>query len=161
MRSWFFDVAKSGGISDPRNAALIKMFNMVEIGERAGSGIPNIFNVWKKQEWSVPEIEESFEPERITLLLQLAKSSDKKVAIKSSDKKVAIKSSDKKSTIKTALQKAAIIEYITEKVTAKTAEIVDLLGVKEARTRKLLSEMIEEEIIVAEGANRNRVYKLK
>ena len=67
------ETAKSGGISDPRNAALIKMFNMVDIGERAGSGIPNIFNVWKKQGWSAPQITEDIEPERITLSLEIQK----------------------------------------------------------------------------------------
>ena len=150
------EAAKSGGISDPRNAALIKMFNMVDIGERAGSGIPNIFNVWKKQAWPAPKIEEEFEPERIILSLQTTESSDKneKVAIKSSDK-------DKKSVVKSELQKMAIIEYLTEKISAKTTDIADLLGVKEARARRLISVMIEEGIIVAEGANRNRIYKLK
>ena len=43
------EAAKSGDVSDPRNAALIKKFNLVNIGERAGSGIPNIYAVWKKQ----------------------------------------------------------------------------------------------------------------
>lgn len=146
------ETAKSGGISDPRNATLIKMFNMVDIGERAGSGIPNIYNVWKKQGWSVPEISENIEPERITLSLQIEKSSDKRVAIKNSDKKF---------IGKTKLHKAAIIDYLTEKITAKTPEISELLGIKDARTRRLLSEMIAEGIIVADGANRNRVYKLK
>lgn len=61
------EVAKSGGVSDPRNGALIKMFNLIDIGERAGSGIPNIFSVWKKHGWIAPEITESFEPERITV----------------------------------------------------------------------------------------------
>ncbi len=155
------ETAKSGGVSDPRNAALIKMFNLVDVGERAGSGIPNIFYVWKKQGWLAPMIEESFEPERIVLSLHIGEGDDKKVAIKSSDKKVAIKSSDKKSSLKTEVKKMAIIEYLTEKVTAKTAEIAGLVGVKEARARKLLSEMVEEGIIIAEGANRNRCYRLK
>lgn len=31
-----------GGESDPRNKALMKMFNLINIGERAGSGVPNI-----------------------------------------------------------------------------------------------------------------------
>ena len=34
-----------GGISDPRNKTLMKMFNMIGIGERAGSGVPYIFSV--------------------------------------------------------------------------------------------------------------------
>ncbi|MDR0948248.1 MAG: putative DNA binding domain-containing protein, partial [Lachnospiraceae bacterium] len=36
-----------GGFSAPRNAVLMKMFNLLDIGERAGSGIPNIYHVWK------------------------------------------------------------------------------------------------------------------
>ena len=139
----------------------------IDIGERAGSGIPNIFTVWNKQGWPAPKIEESFEPERITLSLLIDESgdNDKKVAIKSSDndKKVAIKSSDneKKATLKSQLQKETIIEYLTEKVVATTKEIAELLGVKEARARRVLSELLEDDIILAEGANRNRIYKLK
>lgn len=35
-----------GGISDPRNESLIKMFNLINVGERAGSGLPSIRTVW-------------------------------------------------------------------------------------------------------------------
>ena len=38
-----------GGTSDPRNKALMKMFNLINIGERAGSGIPDIFSAWNAQ----------------------------------------------------------------------------------------------------------------
>ena len=96
-----------------------------------------------------PKIEESYEPERITLSLQIEKSSDK-----SSD-------NDKKATLKSQLQKETIIEYLTEKVAATTKEIAVLLGVKEARARRVLSGLIEDNIVLAEGANRNRVYRLK
>ena len=71
------ETAISGGVSDPRNSALIKMFNLIEVGERAGSGIPNIFNVWNKQGWGAHVITEGFDPERITLSLTLGKASDK------------------------------------------------------------------------------------
>lgn len=33
---------RKGGESDPRNKSLMKMFNLVNIGERAGSGVPDI-----------------------------------------------------------------------------------------------------------------------
>lgn len=65
------ELAKSGGISDPRNGTMLKMFNLIDIGERAGSGIPNIFRVWKAQGWTEPTIIESSEPERTTLFLKL------------------------------------------------------------------------------------------
>ena len=47
---------RMGGFSDPRNKALMKMFNLINIGERAGSGVPNIFNVWEDEGWIVPVI---------------------------------------------------------------------------------------------------------
>ncbi len=146
------EAAKSGGVSDPRNSALIKMFNLVDIGERAGSGIPNIFSVWKKQGWNAPTISESFEPERIILSLEVSKSGDKKVAIKSGDKKAAIK---------TALHKQAIVEYLTENVSAKSSEIAELLGLKSSRVKEILNDMIADGVVVSEGGNRNKVYKLK
>ena len=74
--------AKSGGISDPRNGALMKMFNLIDVGERAGSGIPSIYYVWKEQGWDEPTITQSYSPDRVRLSLPLTKSVDKKVLIK-------------------------------------------------------------------------------
>lgn len=146
------DAAKSGGISDPRNGALLKMFNLIDIGERAGSGIPSIFSVWNQQGWNEPVIAERFEPDRITLSLQIRKNSDKKVAIKSNDK-VRRKKSDQ--------QKQAVVEYLTDQVSAKCSEISAILGVKDARARRLLAEMIREGTVSSEGANKSRRYRLK
>ena len=146
------DTAKSGGVSDPRNGTMLKMFNLIDIGERAGSGIPNIFRVWREQGWTAPVISESFEPDRIMLSLAFKKSDDKKVTIKSDDKKV---------TIKNARQKNEIIMYLTDHASAKNADIAELLGVKSTRVKQLLKELLDEDVIVAEGSNKNRVYKLK
>lgn len=152
------EAAKSGGISDPRNAALIKMFNLVNIGERAGSGIPNIYSVWKKQGWKLPVLSESYDPDRITLSLAIEKASDRKVGIKSNDKKVGTKGNDKRIA---SGQKRAIISYLTDHIQATSSELSTLLGVGQERTRKILRELVAEEIIVTEGANRNRIYRLK
>ncbi len=59
-----------GGISDPRNKALMKMLNMIGIGERAGSGVPDIYSVWENQGWEEPTIEEKFGPDRTLLMLK-------------------------------------------------------------------------------------------
>ncbi|MBQ2673634.1 MAG: putative DNA binding domain-containing protein [Prevotella sp.] len=152
------EAAKSGGVSDPRNAALIKMFNLVNIGERAGSGIPNIYSVWKKQGWKLPVLSESYDPDRITLSLTIEKTSDKKVGIKSNDKKIGIKSNDKHIA---SGQKRAIIGYLTDHIQATSSELSSLLGVGQERTRKVLRELVDEGIVVTEGGNRNRIYKLK
>ena len=70
----------------------------------------------------------------------------------------AIKTSDK---IIYEIQKEMIVEFLTDKVSAKAAEIADLLNVSPQRARAVLSKMIAEDLIVADGANRNRTYRLK
>ena len=64
--------AISGGLSAPRNSTLMKMFNLLDIGERAGSGIPNIYSVWEAQKWEAPQIIEKLgNIERVCLLLPM------------------------------------------------------------------------------------------
>ena len=153
--------ARSGGMSDPRNGIMMKMFNLIDIGERAGSGIPSILYVWKQMGWSTPTISQSYNPNRIMLSLPLTKSDDNRVTITGDDKKGTIKSGDKKIAVKTGDQKAMIIDYLTDHAEGKSAELAELLGVKSTRIKKLLSELVAEGIVTAQGGNRNRTYKLK
>ena len=64
---------RRGGKSDPRNKSLMKMFNLIDIGEHAGSGVPNIFNVWEDEGWEEPDIKEDFAPDRTSLTLKFIK----------------------------------------------------------------------------------------
>lgn len=59
-----------GGISDPRNKNIFKMFSLIGIGERAGSGIENIYKVWNEQSWRKPEIIEEVQPDRTIMILR-------------------------------------------------------------------------------------------
>ena len=145
------DAAKSGGVSDPRNGTMLKMFNLIDIGERAGSGIPNIFRVWREQGWAAPTFTEQLEPERTILSLTFKKIGDKKSVIKIGDKKSVINEK----------MKETIIAYLTDHAEAKTAEIAAYIGLKLSRTRDYLNELIAEDIVVAEGGNRNRTYRLR
>ena len=58
-----------GGISEPRNKAIMKMFNLIRVGERAGSGVPDIFSTWENEGWVEPVIEEQYKPDRTILKL--------------------------------------------------------------------------------------------
>lgn len=63
------DEAINGGISDPRNSGLIKMFGLINIGERAGSGLPMIFKAWTGTDFAMPDITEKENPDRVCLIL--------------------------------------------------------------------------------------------
>ena len=78
--------------------------------------------------------------------------------MKMSDKKQAIKASN--STIYSR-QKQSVIEYLTREIQADCKTIADLLEISSPRARAVLTKMVKEEIIITEGGNRNRTYKLK
>jgi predicted HTH transcriptional regulator len=71
------------------------------------------------------------------------------------------KASDKKRATKTVAYRDVIVEYLTINIYAKCSELSTLIGISDSRTRAVLSEMIEDNILVTEGENKNRVYKLK
>ena len=89
-----------GGISDPRNKALMKMFNMIGIGERAGSGVPDIYAVWESQGWKDPVVEERYNPDRTILTLAFTPKQAEKASGKNKRKKQAEKAiEDRKSVV--------------------------------------------------------------
>lgn len=133
------------GESDPRNKALMKMFNLINIGERAGSGVPNIFNVWADEGWEEPIIEERFDPDRTVLSLF--------------SKKAAIKSGGKKITKKTQMQYDRILEFMEDGKEYGIWDFCELLGLKESRTKDILKGLSDYIEIV--GSNRDRRYKKK
>ena len=139
---------KKGGISDPRNKVLMKMFNLINIGERAGSGVPNIFNTWEDQGWVEPVIEEQFDPDRTLLILSF----DKKQAIKTSDK------TSNKTSNKTFQHMNKIKKYLSKNGPSKTSDIASYIKLSSPRTRAILNEMPD---VSHDGPNNNRKYFLK
>lgn len=65
------DDAISGGISDARNSRIFNMFSLIKVGERSGMGLCDLYTNWKNSGYEKPVIEETIEPDRITLTLQI------------------------------------------------------------------------------------------
>ena len=139
-----------GGVSDPRNRGLMKMFNLIDIGERAGSGIPKIVNIWNDEGLKDPIIEEEFDPDRTILSLSL----EKKQAIKTSDNSQKAKPKSKR----TLENQQKIVEYLKDNGRSKCSDIANHLGLSEARTRAIIADMSNIEVM---GSNRNRTYRIK
>ena len=57
--------------------------------------------------------------------------------------------------------KETIIAYLTDHTDAKAASIPENIGLKPSRTRDYLNELVAEGVVVAQGGNRNRNYRLK
>lgn len=142
--------AISGGVSDPRNAALLRIFSQIELGAGVGSGIPNIFRVWRQCGWGTPELLEEFSPERIVLVLPLGK---RWAEVPAGD--------NQKRPIRTETLKAILIEYLTDHISATGVELAAVLGLKKDSLRRMLKSLEAEQIVVAEEWNGERIYRLK
>lgn len=134
--------AKSGGISDPRNAALLKMFNLVGIGRGTGSGMPHIYHAWEKHGWDDPVVQELFAPNRTTITLSLGDYTGDAMQNRMTYKEI-------------------IMDYLTDHVTGTNADFRGITGLSAARVILILKELLADELIVAEGTHRHRVYRLK
>lgn len=147
---------RKGGESDPRNKTLMKMFNLIDIGERAGSGVPELFSVWNSEGWEEPIIEERFGEAARTLLTLPFK---KKAAIKTDNKKPTIKTDNKKPTKKTKDQLDTIFNQMDVGVEYKLEEIGELVGLKRSRTRDLVKTLVENKLLFETGDRRSKRYK--
>jgi predicted HTH transcriptional regulator len=73
--------ARSGGVSSPRNAVIMKMFALLDIGERIGSGVPLIYEAWANEGFGEPIYTESLSIGRTALKLALTKDGEKAESI--------------------------------------------------------------------------------
>lgn len=76
------------------------MFAMINIGERAGSGLANLKHVWKQHHMKEPNIYEKFSLEQTILEVSLMKEDggkNEEVAV--NDSKVAVKVNKKKKNL--------------------------------------------------------------
>lgn len=142
--------ARKPGSTDPRNEAMMRMFAMVEIGERAGSGMDKIFGGWAWAGYAEPSYEVAYGPDRTTLPLVSTGDRTRK----------AVDSSGRFRTEATETARAAILALFPDRRTAlKSAEVAGRIGLGKTRTNELLRGLVGDGLIVAEGSARNRVYR--
>ena len=125
---------------------------MISIGDRAGSGIPNIFRVWRENNWQEPKITQAVGPDRTTLTLSFLP----KVKKKASDRSV----NNSELTMK-QIKRQMIIAYLTEHRAASAADLASYLNLRVSRVREYLQELIAENVVIEEVKNKLRIYRLK
>lgn len=125
--------AYAGGISDPRNTIIFRIFKYMNIGKGRGGGIQNLFSVWRRRGFSAPEIREQFQPDRITVLLPLTAARES--------------APGRLGAAELEAGGAAVIEYLTENICARAAELSEALGFPLRETDALLAALREKGII--------------
>lgn len=129
--------ARHGGISDPRNAGLIRIFSIAGIGKRKGSGIAGIYSIWDKSGFDAPVIKEEFQPERITLSLSVMP--------------------DAEADSIAAKQKDAIIDFLTDNVAADASVLARQLGIKGSSVKEIMGCLEAEGFVVCDDEGKYRL----
>ena len=131
-----------------------KMFSLVKVGERAGSGVPNMFDQWVLCGYARPELSEEVDPEVSTTWLPLSKPTADGSEVKSA---VSIGS---KARATNADGRDSIFAYLSNHGELRLADIAESIGLGTSRTNGLLRGLVEGGIVETLGGYRNRRYKL-
>jgi len=147
-----------GGISQPRNKGLFKMFNLIGLGEHAGSGVPDIFKAWSDAGLNEPVVEEKFgsgNPDRTILTLPLV-SREESLAISGKQPE---KSPEKqpKLTRKEIIERRIedVLALIKENPSISRADIAKALDITDSQAKTAIEKLKERETIHREGSDTN------
>ena len=151
-----------GGNSKSRNPHMQTMLRMVGFGDNAGSGFPSILATWKEEGWIKPELIEDTSLNQVTLYLKMIPVHEEPSAEKSVENQQKISRKPKESAEKLETQlserQKQILACMELEVTYKTEEIAEKIGLKGARTRQLLNELVAMGRLTCTAATKNRRY---
>ena len=136
---------------------MMKMFNLVNIGERAGSGIPNMVEDWMSVGYGRPVLSECVNPERSTVFLPLDVREEEPI---SHGKNSGI-SLSMYSSLTNNEKKALLLASESERITA--ALLADALGVSRMTASRTLKKLVDKQILAWRGSSKtdpNQYYEI-
>ncbi|MBO5638129.1 MAG: putative DNA binding domain-containing protein [Acidaminococcaceae bacterium] len=151
-----------GGESEPRNGNVMKMFNLIGFGERAGSGVPDIYTTWEQEGYANPQVEEIFgggQPNRTIVTLPLVGKEEivsggqfQKQPEKHPEKQPE-KHPGKQKEIEARIQ--AVLLLIREDPSVTRPKIMEKLNITEAQARTVIETLKNRGVIHYEGSSKN------
>lgn len=156
-----------GGISDPRNKALMKMFNLLKIGERAGSGVPSILDVWQQHGWQEPEFTENSNPDRFSVKLAMIQKDDTETDANDTDSDTDKNSSDTENDTENDTEKiVSDTEYrLLELIMINPGQTIDSfaknLQLSAITVKRCLKSLKDKGIIQRIGSDRKGYWRIE
>ena len=134
------------------------MLRLVGFGDNAGSGFPTILEVWKSEGWIEPLLIEDTNLNQVTLVMKMEKEFDEELAEKSAES--AEKSADSKNMNRSDLsaRHKQILTNMDIGVEYSTEQIAEKIGLKGPRTRQLLNELVNKELLACVGTTKRKRY---
>ena len=176
--------ASHGGISDPRNGIMLKMFSLIEFGERAGSGLCGISTIWNKVYHTPIMLEETHNNgvDRTALILSTGgneqdiqamldlyegtvetsdqKTDQKKYENRPEKTKTDQKKSENRPENAKTDQKKRILDLIQENPSISRLELAKRLGLHDSTIKRRLERLVAEGSIKRIGADKGGHWDL-
>lgn len=183
------DVMIGGGVSDTRNPTIMKMFGLVNICEKAGSGFDVMRNACLEANAPDPVAREAFNPDRTSLTLFLGTAaatfsgrraeleelesdgtklsrrrpnSTGNTASKTASRPESSEVISKKprAAHETSDRKEAVLAMARENGAFTRSDVEQLLNVRATTAKEIVSALLADKAIVAKGAGRSIYYSL-
>ncbi len=140
--------AVAGGISDARNSKIFNMFSLIDIGERSGMGLCNMFNVWIQNNLVKPVITETICPtERVTIELSFVQSKEEQITTQTAQNSL--------NNIENE-----ILKQISQKPNITHKALAFILNIKQTTIRFYIDKLQQKQILTRIGSNRNGYWKI-
>ena len=126
------EAAIGGGRSDARNSRIFNIFSLINIGERSGTGLSDIYSIWKEYGYEQPSIAETYQPDQVSVVVQVEIEKDASTAQESA---VTTQEVAPKSAV-TLQENAATTQEVAPKdgeVAPKTDEVAPKVAPKDGK----------------------------
>ena len=130
--------ALSGGQSDPRNLGLMGLFRRIGLSDSQGRGIPGIYAAWQREGRGTPTLRESFRPDRTALTLPFRPGQETPMTAREA---AWLRES----------RRQAVIDYLTDHVSAPEAELCAALRLPEGLCGELLYALLADGTVIETG----------
>lgn len=143
----------TGGESVCRNKSLQKMFSMIGVAEKAGSGTDKIMKGWREANWRSPNIEEQQEPDKVVLTMPMVSFLSDEAKAKLTEK-FGITANSFDHNVLSILALASDEGYVTN------VRLRYSLNLHKSEISDLLKLMTQNGLLISEGYGRGMRYVL-
>lgn len=143
--------AFKGGYSDCRNKTLQKMFQLIGMGEQAGSGFPKMLRAWMEQHWQYPYMDEDTSLETTTLYMPTISLFPQEIQ----DYLEVLFGNEYKKLDKDE-RLALILAYVDKEVT--NSRLSNIGAIHSADSSKILRKLVDKSLLISDGIGRGMKY---
>ncbi|TDB01986.1 ATP-binding protein [Halomonas marinisediminis] len=143
----------AGGVTECRNKSLQLMFQLLGVGDKAGSGLDKIRRSWHAQLWQPPSLKETLRPDRVILTLPLISVMPEDVLARLQQRfgeAFEALSPDEAQTL--------VIAALEQQVTNRRLQ--EMLTLHRVDITQMLSGLVEKGMLVPHGRSRGAYYTL-